>query len=116
MTRSYFFGEPTTDRKKAFPELKSLDITIIKDPVGFGDTTADLYNETNFPHTVRCTNSKCKQGGLELQNIVGFYENGEYEFPCNGHEGTPAGRKIGPRCHVMFKVKLAIERHPKQQS
>lgn len=116
MTKTYLFGEPTTDRKKAFPELKSLDITVIQDPLGFGDTKVDRYNDTNFPHTVRCSNSKCKQGGLELQNIVSFYENGEHEFPCNGHEGTPAGRKIGPPCHIMFKVKLVIERHPQQQS
>lgn len=116
MIKSYLFGEPTTDRKKAFPELKSLDITITQDPIGFGDTVVYRYNEANFPHTVRCSNTKCKQGGLELKNIVDFYEIGEHEFPCNGHEGTPAGRKIGPRCHVTFKVKLAIERHPKQPS
>lgn len=116
MNKSYLFGEPTTDRKKAFPDLKSLDITITQDPMGFGDRVVDRYNETNFPPTVRCSNSRCKQGGLELSNIVSFYESGKHDFPCNGHEGTPAGRKIGPSCHIVFKVDLAIERHPKHQS
>lgn len=120
MGKSYLFGEPTTDRKKAFPDLKSLDIAITQEDMGFG-RASDLrknhhFNEKDFPASVQCSNPLCKQGGLELSNIVRFYESGEHDFPCNGHEGSPAGRKIGPRCHVTFKVKLTIERHPKQQS
>lgn len=109
-----FLGEYTNDRKKAFPELKFLDIEISQDAYGHYDSPPVRrqvrFNATNFTAVVRCLNPRCQQGGLELENIIRYWESGEHDFPCNGHEGTPKGRHKGDPCGNSFKVKLLVEK------
>lgn len=68
------------------------------------------FNINNFPAKILCINERCQQGGLELKNIILFYESGDHSFSCNGHEGTPKGKYKGDPCENTFRVKLSIER------
>lgn len=99
----------TTKRKEAFPSLKTLRLVVSTKTYGETAPYTYTFNENNFPAIVRCRNQLCEQGGLELSNIINFYENGEYEFDCQGHEGTPKGRRIGYPCWAVFKVSLYKE-------
>jgi hypothetical protein len=37
-------------------------------------------------------------------------------FPCNGDEGSPAGRRKGAACDNQFQVVMKLEREPKETS
>jgi hypothetical protein len=111
--RTLFLGT-STDVNKAFPDIEAIDITITQDPYGHylqhDWQRTSRFTKNTIPSRLRCANPRCQQGGLELQNIVLFSLDGKHEFPCNGHEGTPAGRRIGAPCDNRFVVQLAVTR------
>ena len=88
-TATPFLGT-TTDRNAAFPGIAQIKFSVSQDPYG--------------------ANPRCQQGGLLTQQIVLFHPDGECDFPCNGHEGTPAGRRKGDPCDNRFKVTLEVIR------
>lgn len=47
---------------------------------------------------------------LPTQQIVPFHPDAEHDFPCSGHEGTPAGRCKGNPCDNRFAVTLKVTR------
>lgn len=105
----------TTDKvSEAFPDILSLKITVTQDPYGYyakrPEQRTTYYSLDNLSPSVGCLNPRCQQGGLALQNIIDFQDNGEYEFFCKGHEGTPKGRIKGDLCDNSFKVSLSIKR------
>ena len=53
------------------------------------------FTKANMPSFLAYKNPRCQQGGLDLQRLVMFHQSGEYDYPCNGHEGTPKGRRQG---------------------
>lgn len=114
MTTSRPFLGETTDREKAFPDIESLELTIVQDPCGHYARNAwqraSRYTKTNIPRRLGCLNPRCQQGGLDLQQIVTFWSPGQHSFPCNGHEGTPKGRRKGDPCDNRFDVTLAVVR------
>ena len=104
----------TTDRASALAGFESIELVVSQDP--YGQYVADelrrthRYTKASLPRNERCVNPRCQQGGIDLQQIVEFWPDGEKEFPCNGHEGTPAGRKIGNSCTNTFKINLKTVR------
>lgn len=105
----------TTDKvSEAFPDILSLSITVSQDPHGFyakrPEQRTSYYSLDNLSPLVGCLNPRCQQGGLELQNIINYHDDGEYKFFCNGHEGTPKGRIKGGPCDNSFKVSLTVKR------
>jgi hypothetical protein len=63
---------------------------------------------------LRCSNPLCKQGGLSIQNVVYFMLEAhetykEFTGHCDGHEGSPKGRRKGAPCSNYFKVKVTIK-------
>jgi hypothetical protein len=107
-----FLGE-TSDRNKAFPGIKELRVKVTQDLYGTYCKESwqreSAYSKASIPRYERCKNPRCQQGGLDLQQIVGFGE-GEHTFHCNGHEGTPKGRRKGNPCGNSFKVTVSIEK------
>jgi hypothetical protein len=108
-----FLGE-TEDRNQAFPDIKSLKVKIIQDPYGYycreehqRETT---YSKNTIARYATCRNPRCQQGGIDLQNLVLFSGSGEYSFHCNGHEGTPKGRRKGDPCDNVFNITVAVEK------
>jgi hypothetical protein len=104
-----FLGE-TTDRARAFPGIESLNVSITQDlwehyAVGASQRNRS-YTLDNIPKRLYCVNPRCRQGGLDLQEFAVFWPNGEHRISCSGHEGSPAGRRIGDPCDNLFIITL----------
>jgi hypothetical protein len=114
-----FFGT-TTDVNHAFPGIEAIDITITQDTYGHylqrDWQRSSRFSKSTIPSHFRCANPRCQQGGLNLQNIVLFLPDCQHEFSCNGHEGTPAGRKKGDPCDHRFTVQLSVTKTASTQS
>ncbi|EYS96039.1 hypothetical protein CF68_22525 [Cupriavidus sp. SK-4] len=114
MSKSEPFLGTTTERDKAFPDIKEMRVVVTQDPwQSYRRTPAaptSTYTKTSLPRFERCLNPRCQQGGLDLQSVVLFWEDGEHEFFCKGHEGSPAGRRVGDPCDNVFTVTLTTVR------
>lgn len=112
-THQPFLGT-TTNVNDALPGIDKIDITIEQDPYGYYCQhewqRVSQYTKASIPKHLQCINPKCQQGGIDLQSLVLFNENKEFDFSCNGHEGTPKGRRKGDPCDNRFKIRLTIER------
>ena len=110
MSRSKPFLGETTDREKAFYGIASFELTVVQDRFGMYTREAwqreSRFTKGDIPRYLRCANPRCQQGGLDLQQIVNFWPSGEQTFHCNGHEGTPQGRRKGDPCDNSFVVTL----------
>jgi hypothetical protein len=114
MNRSKPFLGETTDREKAFSGIASFELTVVQDR--FGNYTLESWQrETRFtmanisPH-LACANPRCQQGGLDLQRLVLYQPSGKHTISCNGHEGSPQGRRQGDPCDNSFEVELSVTR------
>lgn len=117
MTRARPFLGETDDREKAFADFKTIDLTIIQDPFEQYATSewqrTRRFTKADLPRRLECLNPRCQQGGLDLQQIVEFWASGKHHFSCNGHEGTPQGRRVGQACDNSFEVTVAVVRREK---
>lgn len=117
--RPFLKGEPTTF-DKIFPTVKSLVLTG-KEHGDFRDLSSISidrrstlhYTAASLPANISCANPRCQQGGYELQWILeGIISNRDthYEniFHCNGHEGSPKGRRKGDRCGNYIKISIEL--------
>ena len=111
MSKTTPFLRETTDRKKAFYGIESFELTVVQDRFGHytrdGKPRQSHYSKDDVPRHLACANPRCQQGGLDLLQIVNFWSSGEMKLPCNGHEGTPKGRRHGDPCDNSFLVTLA---------
>lgn len=116
MTRSKAFLGETNDRDKALAGIASLELTITQD--SFGQYTSHTsqrvwrFTKSNIPPQLACANPRCQQGGLDLQRIALFLPAGEHSYWCNGHEGSPTGRRRGDPCDNRFDLLISITREP----
>lgn len=103
----------TTNRDEAFPEFASIDLTVEQDPFqmysSHTTTRVRRYTKATVPRWLRCLNPRCQQGGLDLQNFISFWPPGKQTFHCDGHEGTPKGRRKGAPCGNSFVLTLSTE-------
>ena len=108
-----FLGE-THDRDRAFPGIDELDLIVGQDKFGHytldGRPRESHYTKGDIPRHLNCVNPRCQQGGLDLQRIVMFWLEGQRTVSCNGHEGTPKGRRKGDPCENRFDISLSIKR------
>lgn len=104
-----FLGE-THEQARAFPGIESFELSVEQDLwenyTEKGSQRKARYTLDSIPKRLRCVNPRCQQGGLDLQEIVVFWSNGEHRLPCNGHEGSPAGKRLGDPCDNSFVVIL----------
>jgi hypothetical protein len=112
--RTRFFFKETNDRDEAFPGIKSINLTVEQDLWGVqsrgGKPTVHRYTKQSIPGHEKCVNPRCKQGGLNLQNIVSFEHLDGKDFYCGGHEGSPQGRRKGTPCTNSFRITLSVEK------
>jgi len=107
-----FLGTPTTF-SKAFPKFRSLIIRAKHS----GDLTnptqrEQIYSGNSIPRVIPCPNPRCQQGGYDLTATIITMEHDRktqyrVRYSCNGHEGTPKGRRKGNPC--MNSVELEFE-------
>lgn len=114
MARSGPLLGETMDRSRAFPDIASLDLKVVQDPweqyARLPRQRESRYGLSNIPRQLACLNPRCRQGGLDLQQIVLFSPPGERRHQCGGHEGSAAGRRRGDPCDNCFDVSLAVVR------
>ena len=119
MTTSRPFLGETTDREKAFPDIESLELTVVQDPYEHYAQKAwqreSRYTKANVPRRLACLNPRCQQGGLDLQQVILFPSPGQHSYYCNGHEGTPKGRRKGDPCDNRFDITLAVVQRPARE-
>jgi hypothetical protein len=93
------FLSTTTDRDAAFPDIESMTVVVEQDPSGHYSQNEwqrkSTYTKHSIPKLASCLNSRCKEGGLDLQNVASFSSNGVHTYYCGGHEGSPKGRRKG---------------------
>lgn len=111
-TSKPFLGT-TTNANEAFPGIEEVDITIEQDTYGYycqhQSQRISQYTKSTIPRQVSCVNPRCQQGGIDLQSFVLSHSSGEFNFFCDGHEGTPTGRRKGDPCDNNFKIKRNIK-------
>lgn len=109
-----FIGTPSSFRE-AYPDVKSVRF----DGQERGDLASGFaeravhYTESDLPGNIPCGNPRCVQGGYDLNaTMMTLTENQdssyEIDWFCNGHEGTPKGRRIGDPCMNSIVAKLTI--------
>ncbi len=99
---------------KAYPQIEDIEVQVCQTE----DTVPEwrmtqTFNKSNIPQTVGCLNSRCQQGGFQIRQKVYFMvesheTEGECEGGCDGHEGSPKGRRKGDPCTNYFRVKIQI--------
>lgn len=104
-----FLGE-TTDRDKAFHGIVSFEIAVEQDPFQMyandDRRRKTRYTKSTVTRYLNCLNPRCRQGGLDLQQMVNFWPAGQHRVSCGGHEGTPQGRRRGDPCDNVFIATL----------
>ena len=110
-TSKPFLGLPTTF-KKAYPNIKTIKLHATHR----GEVTSEMqrlqyYSEASLPREIPCPNPRCRQGGYSLTGLVISLDHDrlpEYEtrYSCNGHEGSPAGRREGSPCMNSVAIKV----------
>lgn len=71
------------------------------------------FTESTIPGLIHCKNPRCQQGGYKFQLwITEMVRTGktldEGTWHCEGHEGTPSGRRVGDLCGNYLEWKLTI--------
>lgn len=102
--------EETTDRDKGLSGIKELTISVKQDPYGYyildDRFRESTYTKSTLPRYAQCCNPRCRQGGLDLQTVAMFAADGERTISCQGHEGSPKGRRRGDSCDNVFVVTI----------
>jgi hypothetical protein len=107
------FLSTTTDRDAAFPDIESMTVVVEQDPSGHYSQNEwqrkSTYTKHSIPKLASCLNSRCEEGGLDLQNVASFSSNGVHTYYCGGHEGSPKGRRKGNPCMNSFTVTVEVK-------
>jgi hypothetical protein len=107
-----WLASPPVSFSEAFPTVKKLRLVVTQYDVM--ESTTDEYLHFSLPPQIRCSNPICQQGGYELQTYLFALVDSkitkrEWTEQCNGHEGSPKGRRKGETCCNYSKFTLSIE-------
>lgn len=118
--KKYLVEREDVSFNQLFPEVKSLnlkgkEIGELSSSSFFLEESKRIifYDELTIQRKIPCSNPKCQQGGYEIQLILESLirrndEKSEGKINCNGHEGTPKGRKNGNSCWNSITYKIDI--------
>lgn len=116
MTATPWLGKPSTFRQ-AHPAIRSLKFEgRQRGDVSGGGQREEHYSESNLPRAIPCSNRRCQQGGYDLSAYIITIEHGrtqhiDGQMYCNGHEGTPKGKRRGHPCSnaLSFSISATYE-------
>lgn len=106
-----FLGVPASFTV-AYPQFKSLVVRVRHSgDVARPHQKDEVYTESSIPKNVPCPNPRCQQGGYDLTGAImhmAHSSEGQYKvrYSCNGHEGTPKGRRKGSPCMNFAEFKF----------
>lgn len=119
MTTRPFLGGMEGTFSQAFPHIGQFKIEVDQGDAVWGEAVPGYFSSVFTanhppPPVIGCSNRLCQQGGLRIEALIPgpaseypySYEN---IFRCNGHEGSPKGRRIGRSCMNSFRVKMHFE-------
>ncbi|PNG32198.1 hypothetical protein A1395_22080 [Pseudomonas protegens] len=108
-----FIGKTTESFSDAFPDVTFLSIKVTQDTAGWyterEGANIQHMNLSNVSRQIGCLNKKCRNGGLDLQNIIRLNKTGTTDYYCKGSEGA-SNRDSGDPCDNRFIVELEITR------
>jgi hypothetical protein len=115
-TSRRLFGTQT-DFLGAFPNVESVRVDLEESgnfPIGQSPHMRKRSLRNNeVGSSLRCSNPRCKQGGYSIEVIVSSMvaqreSAKELTVRCNGHEGSPKGRRRGDPCYNRIKGEVQI--------
>ena len=114
MKNQLFLGVPSSFTT-AYPQIKNLTFNGIQGNSLKNDKQEISYSERSIPQNIPCSNSRCNQGGYDLQGILiaittSKMSSYEGKFSCCGHEGTHKDRVKGSPClnRISFKIETTF--------
>jgi len=108
-----FLGTVSSFRE-AYSEVKTLRLEgKQRGELARESQSAVNYTESDLPQIIPCANPRCQQGGYDLFTSLSTVTHNrgtsyERELFCNGHEGSPQGRRRGDPCCNALKFSLAL--------
>jgi hypothetical protein len=109
---------PTNIFAEAYPTIARLCVEIVESELMWPKEHGTWrFTESDFRHSVPCSNPECHRGGLAIGDIVHIMAlekltEREDAQRCKGDEGSPQGRRRGRSCMHTFRFKVAIEYKP----
>lgn len=106
---------------EAFPNVEAIDFTIDDNPWGWYNVRGHRplhFTSASATSFIPCPNDRCRRGGFDFGTFLRNHTYGakitdvDQSYPCNGDEGTPAGRRKGDPCMNSFKVRGTIKYKP----
>lgn len=106
-----FFGKNHNSFQSAFPDVKSIDVTLEESDMVETQKTRH-YNIDTISGQEPCSNALCTQRGIRLDRLVGemvYNDDTDAEFTesCKGVEKKGQNRHLN--CPHMFEVEIEIE-------
>lgn len=98
----------------AFPEVEEISVEVKQSgEYSWEHQLFSQYNKHNIPSIIPCANPMCQQGGFSLKMIIyGITSLKKTEekrtICCDGHEGSPKGRRKGDPCDNYVEVKISV--------
>lgn len=111
---NFMFSNKTTF-EKAFPEIEKISVKVKESGKGiYRSFQSSYYEKKSLGEYINCNNSFCYNGGFNIGEIIrkmGWNRETEKEGSaiCQGHEGSPKGRRIYGKCLNHFDYNIKIE-------
>jgi hypothetical protein len=93
---------PAKTLLSAFPHIARIEVRVVEENAYVG-WRRDRVFQNDVPAAIPCSNPRCREGGYDIANLIYFVAEGrktndEITIRCNGHEGSPKGRRRGDPC------------------
>lgn len=100
---------------EAFPQIEDLIVEVEESGRGIDEwNRKSMYRKEYFPgEYVDCSNSLCYNGGFSIGSILReMVSKKQTELQtsrhCQGHEGSPKGKRIYRKCTNHFTIRVSI--------
>ena len=114
MTSSKPFLGTVSTFKEAYPQVRTIEVKVRYEGGMRGEIRGtQKYSEHSIPQVLPCSNPKCQQGGYNLMaTLITLTHSKQSSYlarwNCNGHAGTPKGRKVGDACEASAEIEITL--------
>lgn len=120
MTKGAPFLGTVATFKAAYPDVQSIRVHARHEGDALSDSRkTQSYSEYDLPPVLPCVNPLCQQGGYDLTATLIALTHGKQPshhvtWHCNGHEGSPKGRRRGDSCSNYVEVDFQVTYKPRK--
>lgn len=114
MTSRKFLAGETMSFSKAFPDVQSIRVDVRHHgDMNPAHQSVDRFDAGSLNPTIRCVNPKCQQGGYNIEFTLSELlrsrsTSHSLRWHCDGHEGTPKGRRKGNPCMNFADIEFTV--------